>query len=251
MSFSTRLREARKRKGLSQAELGNAAGITKSTVSGYESGKSAPDHAKLLAIMGALNIDANYLYQDDMAAQADRHPWHEPLTRAYALASEPTQKNICKLLDIPHVLPNTYSKRDQANAGRRRPAAAEGTVSIRRYTDPAAAGFPDAAAGSDYTVLELPEAEVPAGASFAVGIRGASMEPMIKNGETVWVDERTGLADGDIAILMVGPEAFCKRVRLNAEGRIVRLESENPLYFPIVGASLLDAKVIGKVILKL
>lgn len=64
MSFNTRLREARKKSGMTQAQLSDALGIAKSTLSGYENGSSEPSVAMTMKIMGVLEIDANYLYQD-------------------------------------------------------------------------------------------------------------------------------------------------------------------------------------------
>ena len=43
MSYDTRLREARKRAGLTQEELGKLVGCAKTTITGYETGKSEPN----------------------------------------------------------------------------------------------------------------------------------------------------------------------------------------------------------------
>lgn len=62
-----RIREARKKTGLTQQEVAKALGIGKSTYTGYETGNSNPDMYKLAQIMQVLNVDANYLLQDEMA----------------------------------------------------------------------------------------------------------------------------------------------------------------------------------------
>lgn len=62
-----RLREARKLKGYTQEKLASAIGVKKSTVCGYESGNSEPDMAKMMLIMDVLEIDANFLFQDEIA----------------------------------------------------------------------------------------------------------------------------------------------------------------------------------------
>lgn len=64
MSFNTRLKEARKNAGMTQAELAEILGIAKSTLSGYESGSSEPSVAMTAQIMRALDVSANFLYQD-------------------------------------------------------------------------------------------------------------------------------------------------------------------------------------------
>ena len=68
--FKDRLRSARKSKGYTQEMLAAHIGVKKSTVAGYESGNSEPDMDKIIAIMKALDVDANFLYQDEMASES-------------------------------------------------------------------------------------------------------------------------------------------------------------------------------------
>ena len=69
MAFKNRLKEARSSKGLTQEQLGLQLNIAKSTVAGYERGSSEPDMAKLQKIMQILQVDANFLFQDEMLEQ--------------------------------------------------------------------------------------------------------------------------------------------------------------------------------------
>ena len=65
MKFSARLREARKKMGLSQAELADKIGSTQRTITSYENGKSMPTPTKQRKIADALNVTVEYLMQDD------------------------------------------------------------------------------------------------------------------------------------------------------------------------------------------
>lgn len=65
MAFYDRLKESRIKSGLTQEQLAEKLGIAKSTLSGYESGNREPTVATIAKIMDILNIDANYLYQDE------------------------------------------------------------------------------------------------------------------------------------------------------------------------------------------
>jgi transcriptional regulator with XRE-family HTH domain len=65
--FKDRLKEARKNAGLSQEKLGHILGISKQTVSDYERGYSEPDMNKIMQFMKVLNVDANFLWMDEMA----------------------------------------------------------------------------------------------------------------------------------------------------------------------------------------
>lgn len=64
MAFEDRIREARKAAKLTQEQAAIRIGVAKSTWAGYESGNSQPDINKVVRIMEALDIDANYLWQD-------------------------------------------------------------------------------------------------------------------------------------------------------------------------------------------
>ena len=61
MIFSERLRELRQNKGLSQSQLSDALGISKSAISMYELGKREPDLETLEDIADFFNVDINYL----------------------------------------------------------------------------------------------------------------------------------------------------------------------------------------------
>lgn len=64
MAFEDRVREARKKARLTQEQAAMRIGVAKSTWAGYESGNSQPDINKVVRIMDALGVDANYLWQD-------------------------------------------------------------------------------------------------------------------------------------------------------------------------------------------
>lgn len=65
MAFYDRLKESRIKAGLTQEQLAEKLGIAKSTLSGYESGNREPTVATIAKTLEILNIDANYLYQDE------------------------------------------------------------------------------------------------------------------------------------------------------------------------------------------
>lgn len=66
MEFSVKLREARRKKGLTQAELATEAGLTQRTITSYESGRSMPTPAKVRQLAKVLNVTVEYLIQDDV-----------------------------------------------------------------------------------------------------------------------------------------------------------------------------------------
>ena len=66
MAFNDRLKESRTNSNLTQEQLAEKLGIAKSTLSGYESGNREPSIATVAKILDILNVDANYLYQDEV-----------------------------------------------------------------------------------------------------------------------------------------------------------------------------------------
>lgn len=69
MGFKERLREARTAKGLNQTELSSRIGLSKNAVSNYENGVSNPNVDVLYRLFQELDVDANYLFQDDIPLQ--------------------------------------------------------------------------------------------------------------------------------------------------------------------------------------
>lgn len=69
MSFYDRLKESRVNAGYTQEQLAKKIGIAKSTLSGYESGNRDPSMYTISKIMEILNVDANFLWQDEVDAQ--------------------------------------------------------------------------------------------------------------------------------------------------------------------------------------
>ena len=69
MKFGDKVRELRKEKGLSQAELARAVGVSARSVAAYESGASYPRYRETYeTLAAALGTEANYLRTEDEAS---------------------------------------------------------------------------------------------------------------------------------------------------------------------------------------
>ena len=64
MGIGYRIKEARERLGLTQTDLGAIVGITGSAITNYEKETSHPKEHIIYKLIEALNVDANYLFQD-------------------------------------------------------------------------------------------------------------------------------------------------------------------------------------------
>ena len=65
MALKDRIKEARTNNALTQEQLAKKLGIAKSTLAGYETGNREPSIEMVAKILQTLDIDANYLWQDE------------------------------------------------------------------------------------------------------------------------------------------------------------------------------------------
>ena len=82
-----RLREERKRLGLSQTELGAHGGVSKDSQLNYENGSRSPDANYLIAI-ASVGVDVTYLLTGARVGQADLSPEERALLDNYQHADE-------------------------------------------------------------------------------------------------------------------------------------------------------------------
>lgn len=248
MSIANRIKQARKVKKLSQVELASRIGVSQSAVGNYESGVSSPKEPILFRLMAVLDVDANFLYQDEMrdasaTMHIDEYLWAQPLNDAYRASLESTQRSVCKLLDCPHIVPGKTAK------GKVVPFVPKRTIKMQVFDHPAAAGIP-IYAESDFEFLEFEEDEIPTGADFGIRIAGNSMEPTIEDGSIVWIHRQPDIHNGNIGVFMLeGGDAVCKRARCASDGRLVALESDNEKYKPIKGEALNEIRLVGRVLI--
>ena len=66
MQFSGKLAELRRRKGLSQEQLADLLGVTRQSVSKWESGSAMPELAKLVALSELFGVSVDYLVKDHL-----------------------------------------------------------------------------------------------------------------------------------------------------------------------------------------
>lgn len=66
MSFGSRVKEAREQLKLDRDELAKKAGVTVSAISNYENEISHPKETVMYKLIDALEVDANFLFQDEV-----------------------------------------------------------------------------------------------------------------------------------------------------------------------------------------
>lgn len=97
------------------------------------------------------------------------------------------------------------------------------------------------------TIRKFNTGDVPSKADHGIYIKGDSMEPLIKNGELIFIQPQPSINFGEIGIFVYNEEVFCKR--LVKEDKKIILRSENDIYKDIVVEKTIPLITVGKVLL--
>ena len=236
MSMGSRILEARTRKGLTQESLAEKIGVTKGAIANYENSVSFPKVDILFKLFDALDVDANFLYQD-YATFADNSQLGEEelaILSDYRSISESGRRLIGVVL-------NEELRRAHEDVGHN-----PGPVSMVVYNFPAAAGIPLYVEDDSYERIEFSSSKVPKGADFGIRVSGDSMEPTIEAGAIVFVRKTAELRPGEIGIFMLDDEAVCKRFSADNNGFL--LVSDNEAYEDVAVKGHQRFAIIGKVL---
>ncbi len=79
------------------------------------------------------------------------------------------------------------------------------------YDYPASAGKGSFAGEGEYFELVPVPKEAPMSVAFGIKIKGDSMEPQIPDGSVVWVRPQSDVADGEVCIVTIDDEGYCKK----------------------------------------
>ncbi|WP_337970310.1 helix-turn-helix domain-containing protein [Virgibacillus salexigens] len=100
-----RIKEERKKKGLTQKELGEKIGVKHNTISSYEKGTNAPEQNAIFKIARALNVKVDDLFPSNSQANST-----DDLQRALEMAKEMDIKDIQLLKGL---IEKTLSLKDE------------------------------------------------------------------------------------------------------------------------------------------
>lgn len=134
---------------------------------------------------------------------------------------------ISKYLDVPM---QTLMGENEVAADNRAPRTR--TATVINVLGHVAAGIPIEAITDIVDTEEISEQLARCGEYFGLRIKGDSMEPGIKNGDTVIVRQQPDAESGEVVVAIVnGNDGVCKRLR--KYGRTLVLESDNHAYEPM------------------
>ncbi len=225
-----KLQDARKAAGLSQKDVCEWLGVRQSTFSSWETGKSEPPINVFLQLCIKYEIDniTDYFMSDGIYSK--RRVLDSRMLNKLADLTDRGRAAVYNCLDFE------YSNMRMQQITQKR------TIPV--YLQPAAAGLGNYLGESEYEELEL---DVPEGADAGIRISGDSMEPIIKDGEIVYIKFQPQILGDQTGIFVLNGEAYCKK--LEYRGGDAYLCSYNAKYSPIHVAESDDLRVIGRVLL--
>lgn len=235
MGLNDRIREARLMRRMTQEQLAEKIGVAKSTLTGYEKGNREPNIPTLMKIMDALQVDANYLYQDEMGNLSE-------------LVVSLNERNLITkyrdLDDIGRKHVDTVimweSERIQTSSAQEKDPPVPTRI-ISYYQRLASAGSGEYLFDSvPCTTIEVLDCKASDQADFVIGVNGKSMEPTYCDGDKVFVRIADEIPTGHIGIFTRGNDCFIKELGCD------RLISHNRNY-PDIPASE-DIRLVGEVL---
>lgn len=235
MGIGKRIKEARNALGMTQEELAKLLGVTKGAVANYENETSHPKEPVMYKMFDALNVDANYLFQDvvNIPKKLNDVSFSEfELIKKYRSLDPYGQETVNMIID------RELSRTQQIESASQGSAA-----NLRLYTYM----HKIACAGNGFYFDDIPTETIEAphreNADFIIGVNGDSMEPTYSDGDLVYVEKRQIIEIGEIGIFILNKECLIKEA--GEDGLI----SHNPKYGIIPGSEdiLCVGKVLGKV----
>lgn len=220
LSFCENLKRARQRIGLTQQQIADSLGITKSTYCGYETGKRQPDIAKLrrLSLLLCISVDEMLgLVGSEPECVVSKTEYEQ--IKLFRALDAYGQRNIRAML-VEETNRVRAQMRDTLIS-----TAQNGPMPLRIALKPAGAEQ-GAYLGPDGFRLALIRREtLPQGASFGVPIHGTSLEPLYHDRDILIFSDAKP-KPGDVGIFLKDMHGT---VRLMGYGELLSI---NPVYLP-------------------
>ena len=238
MAFKDRLKEARLTKGLTQEQIAEKIGVAKSTFTGYEKGNSEPNMLTVSKIMKELQVDANYLYQDEMGSNYPMKVSYDEYQHIEKYRNLDSHGK--EMIDFALEKEWERSIKEKETTSK----VATPTRILSYYYRLASAGTGQILFDMPPTKrIEIPDIPEYRKADYAIGVNGDSMEPVYHDGDMLLVEMSDEIRVGEIGIFSLNGECYVKKL---GKGELISL---NPKYDNIPLNE--TAKCMGRVIDKL
>lgn len=221
MSFSENLKKSRQRAGLTQQQIANALGITKSTYCGYETGKRQPDIPKLRRLSLLLCTSA-----DELLGLAGGDPEYTVSSSEFDLVK------VYRTLDahgqrLVRVILEEESTRMHAEMRAQAFSASPDNTSMLCMAKGAVACEPGVYLGPDaFSLIQVRREALSPGIAFAVEVKGTSLMPRFRDHDILLIAESKPQI-GDVGLFVRNGLGF---VRIMGYSELLSI---NPAYLPL------------------
>lgn len=244
MGIGKRIREARMKKGYTQAELSKILNVTPSAITNYENDVSHPKEEILVKIFDTLEVEPNFLFQDSF-------------TKSDFLCFSNEQEHIKKYRSLEALdkkavdgLLNTLTERNNNLVKQNidhNYAIQNNQFYMTQYDYGVSAGTGNFLDEWDIpkTAVQIEDTPIARKADYILRVDGDSMLPEFKNGDRVFVKEQNAVEINEIGIFIIDGKCFLKQYKEDY------LHSLNPEYDDISFSENQNIKCVGKVLGKI
>ena len=218
MGIGKRIKEARENLGLTQTELGELIGVTGSAITNYEKETSHPKESIMYKLFDALNVDANYLFQDvvnipkkvnDVTLSEFEH------IKKYRILDSYGRDLVDMVLNKETERMEALEKDSQKDSEPLEFPTLDSehlTRTLNYYQRLASAGtgqivFDDV----PVDLIEIPDIPKYDKVKYAIGVNGDSMEPLYYDGDILLVEPMQDIRVDDIGLFIVDGESLVKK----------------------------------------
>lgn len=209
MGIGKRIKEARSALNLTQEELANIIGVTKGAIANYENETSHPKEPVMYKLIDALQVDANYLFQDvvNIPKKVNDVTLVEfEMVEKYRTLDEYGKDMVNTVLEKELYRTN----QQKAVIYTDQPELADMVRELPLYYMPVSAGGGNYLDSTDYEFISVADVSYANKADFAVRISGDSMEPRFSTGDIILVQEQSAIDPGELGIFILNGDSLFK-----------------------------------------
>lgn len=243
MGIGYRIKEARERLGLTQTELGNIVGVTGSAITNYEKETSHPKEQIIYKLMEALNVDANYLFQDAVKLPKKKNDVslaEYNMIKRYRDLDQYGQETVTYILERET---ERVKQIKQAVSTIIEATGSDPQGRILKYFHSVSAGAGEVIFDDVYSErITVPDLQKYHRVAYAVKVNGHSMEPRYHDKDILLIEPTCEINVGEIGIFNVNGQAYVKKL---GKGKLISL---NKGYgdIPLTEESLCMGRVVDR-----
>ncbi|MBQ9701315.1 MAG: helix-turn-helix domain-containing protein [Lachnospiraceae bacterium] len=218
MSLVERIKKLAKEHGTDLANLERALGISNGVIRRWD--KASPTCDKLLRVADYFSVSIDELLRGTSNTNNASNTNINRFITLFNNADSVDQERVIKYLELVCTL-NTTSELFDDKTGQKNIISFK-SIPVRGYV---AAGTPIEAIDNDLNSIDIPSN---LDVDYALIVSGNSMDPIIKDGEYVYVKYTNELSNNDIGVFYYNGNVTCKKLFKNEV--MIKLISLNPTY---------------------